>query len=61
MIEMRRIGGLCEQRTPLEEWFRILDWFKKVTKSGLGLHGTQWPAYIHVLSIVQEGSELSYQ
>jgi hypothetical protein len=34
-------------RTPLEEWFIILDWFKKITKSGLGLQGTQWPAYIH--------------
>jgi hypothetical protein len=22
------------------EWFRILDWFEKVTKSGLGIQGT---------------------
>ena len=48
MIELRGVGGLCMQRTPSEEWFRILDWFKKITKSGLGLQGTQWHAYIHV-------------
>jgi hypothetical protein len=26
----------------------VLDWFEMVTKSGLGLQGTQWPAYIQV-------------
>jgi hypothetical protein len=41
------------QRTPSEGGFRILDWFEKITKSGLGLQGTQWPAYIH--------GELCYQ
>jgi hypothetical protein len=57
MIEMRGEEDFGRQRTPFREWFRILDWFEKATKSGLGLQGTQWPAlytYGTVLSIVQE-------
>jgi hypothetical protein len=52
------------QRTPLEEWLKILDWFKKITKLGLGLQDTQWPALYTcetVLSIVREGNKSSYQ
>jgi len=35
--------GLCQRIA-----VKTLDWFEMITKSGLGLQGTQWPAYIQM-------------